>query len=111
MSATGFHPEPSANAPWTRTIVLTAAYAGDDAAKAAPARRARIKRFMVKPDISNSRTRRTRRIALCLRPGVALLLLLKPPHCSSSCRPRRDGRDAKNLAADRRESRTFYAAP
>jgi hypothetical protein len=48
MSATGFHPEPSAKAPWTRTIVLTAAYAGDDAAKAAPVRRARIKRFMVK---------------------------------------------------------------
>src|SRR5262245_15543186 len=48
MSATGFHPEPSAKAPWTRTIVLTAAYAGDDAARAAPARRARIKRFMVK---------------------------------------------------------------
>src|SRR5262249_12622056 len=47
MSATGFHPEPSANAPWTRTIVLTAAYAGDDAAKAAPVRRARIKRFML----------------------------------------------------------------
>src|SRR5262249_42560435 len=47
MSATGFHPEPSAKAPWTRTIVLTAAYAGDDAAKAAPVRRARIKRFMV----------------------------------------------------------------
>src|SRR5262249_44813162 len=39
---------PSAKAPWTRTIVLTAAYAGDDAARAAPARRARIKRFMVK---------------------------------------------------------------
>src|SRR5262249_57081996 len=48
MSATGFHPEPSAKAPWTRTIVLTAAYAGDDAARAAPVRRARIKRFMVK---------------------------------------------------------------
>jgi hypothetical protein len=48
MSATGFHPEPSAKAPWTRTIVLTAAYAGDDAAKAAPIRRARTKRFMVK---------------------------------------------------------------
>src|SRR6516165_9915242 len=48
MSATGFHPEPSAKAPWTRTIVLTAAYAGDDAAIAAPVRRARIKRFMVK---------------------------------------------------------------
>src|SRR5262249_41942075 len=47
MSATGFHPEPSAKAPWTRTIVLTAAYAGDDAARAAPVRRARIKRFMV----------------------------------------------------------------
>src|SRR6516165_10624107 len=47
MSATGFHPEPSAKAPWTRTMVLTAAYAGDDAAKAAPARRARIKRFML----------------------------------------------------------------
>src|SRR6516164_9493172 len=47
MSATGFHPEPSAKAPWTRTMVLTAAYAGDDAAKAAPVRRARIKRFMV----------------------------------------------------------------
>src|SRR6516162_6789403 len=47
MSATGFHPEPSAKAPWTRTMVLTAAYAGDDAAKAAPVRRARIKRFML----------------------------------------------------------------
>src|SRR5262249_33694721 len=47
MSATGFHPEPSAKAPWTRTTVLTAAYAGDDAARAAPVRRARIKRFMV----------------------------------------------------------------
>src|SRR5262245_37055948 len=47
MSATGFHPEPSAKAPWTRTTVLTAAHAGDDAAKAAPVRRARIKRFMV----------------------------------------------------------------
>src|SRR5215475_2973846 len=45
MSATGFHPEPSAKAPWTRTMVLTAAYAGDDAAKAAPVSRARIKRF------------------------------------------------------------------
>src|SRR5262245_16010982 len=51
MSATGFHPEPSAKAPWTRTIVLTAAYAGDDAAKAAPVRRARIKRFMVQPPL------------------------------------------------------------
>src|SRR5262249_35185780 len=39
------HPEPSAKAPWTRTMVLTAAYAGDDAAKAALVRRARIKRF------------------------------------------------------------------
>src|SRR5262245_15333364 len=48
MSATGFHPEPSAKAPWTRTIVLTAAYAGHDAAKAAPVRRARIKRFTAK---------------------------------------------------------------
>src|SRR5262245_22126140 len=47
MSATGFHPEPSAKAPWTRTMVLTAAYAGDDAARAAPVRRARIKRFML----------------------------------------------------------------
>src|SRR6516162_6039878 len=47
MSATGFHPEPSAKAPWTRTIVLTAAYAGGDAARAAPVRRARIMRFMV----------------------------------------------------------------
>src|SRR6516225_4097214 len=47
MSATGFHPEPSAKAPWTRTTVLTAAYAGDDAARAAPVKRARIKRFMV----------------------------------------------------------------
>src|SRR5262249_54266971 len=47
MSATGFHPEPSAKAPWTRTIVLTAAYAGDDAAKAAPVRRARTKRFIL----------------------------------------------------------------
>src|SRR6516162_818241 len=47
MSATGFHPEPSAKAPWTRTMVLTAAYAGDDAARAAPVRRARIMRFMV----------------------------------------------------------------
>src|SRR6516225_8363128 len=47
MSATGFHPEPSANAPWTRTIVLTAACAGDDAARAAPVRKARIMRFMV----------------------------------------------------------------
>jgi hypothetical protein len=37
----------SQKAPWTRTMVLTAAYAGDDAAKAAPVRRARIKRFMV----------------------------------------------------------------
>src|SRR5262249_5318017 len=46
MSATGFHPDPSAKAPWTRTIVLTAAYAGDDAATAAPASRARISRFM-----------------------------------------------------------------
>src|ERR1700745_960478 len=47
MSATGFHAEPSAKAPWTRTIVLTAAYAGDDAAKAALVRRARIKSFML----------------------------------------------------------------
>src|SRR5262249_30172242 len=47
MSATGFHPEPSANAPWTRTTVLTAAYAGDDAVRAAPVKRARIKHFMV----------------------------------------------------------------
>src|SRR6516165_1614332 len=47
MSATGFHPEPSAKAPWTRTMVLTVAYAGDDTAKAAPVRRARIKRFML----------------------------------------------------------------
>src|ERR1700730_10872712 len=47
MSATGFHPEPSAKAPWTRTIVLTAAYAGDATAKTAPVSRARIKRFMV----------------------------------------------------------------
>src|SRR6185295_7038535 len=47
MSATGFHPEPSAKAPWTRTIVLTAAYAGYDAAKVAPVRRVRIKRFTV----------------------------------------------------------------
>src|SRR5215831_10899201 len=47
MSATGFHPEPSAKAPWTKTMVLTAACAGDDAAKAAPVRRARIKRFML----------------------------------------------------------------
>src|SRR5262249_52935855 len=47
MSATGFHPEPSAKAPWTRTMVLTAACPGDDAAKAAPVRRARIKRFML----------------------------------------------------------------
>src|SRR5262245_39754639 len=47
MSATGFHPEPSAKAPWTRTIVLTAAYAGNDAARAVPVRRARIKQFMV----------------------------------------------------------------
>src|SRR5262249_14473719 len=47
MSATGFHPDPSAKAPWTRTMVLTAAYAGDDAARAAPVRRARIKRFML----------------------------------------------------------------
>src|ERR1700757_2724270 len=47
MSVTGFHPEPSAKAPWIRTTVLTAAYAGDDAARAAPVRRARIKRFMV----------------------------------------------------------------
>src|SRR6516164_491289 len=47
MSATAFHPEPSAKAPWTRTMVLTAAYAGDDTAKAAPVRRARIKRFML----------------------------------------------------------------
>src|SRR5262245_56542500 len=47
MSATGFHPEPSAKAPWTRTTVLTAAYAGDDAANAAPVRRARNKRFML----------------------------------------------------------------
>src|SRR5215472_7736328 len=45
MSATGIHPEPSAKAPWTRTIVLTAAYAGHDAAKAAPVRSARLKRF------------------------------------------------------------------
>src|SRR6516162_9868209 len=49
MSATGLHPEPSAKAPWTRTIVLTAAYAGNDAARAAPVRRARIKRFMLQP--------------------------------------------------------------
>src|SRR5262249_46511926 len=47
MSATGFHPEPSAKAPWTRTIVLTAAYAEDDAARAAPVRRARIKRLFI----------------------------------------------------------------
>src|SRR5262249_54618208 len=47
MSATGFHPEPSAKAPWTRTTVLTAAYAGDEAAKAAPVRRARIKRWVI----------------------------------------------------------------
>src|SRR5215472_4275483 len=47
MSATGFHPEPSAKAPWTRTMVLTAAYAGDDAAKAALITRARIKRYML----------------------------------------------------------------
>src|SRR5262249_29612883 len=40
MSATGIHPEPSAKAPWTRTIVLTAAYAGDGTARAAPVRRA-----------------------------------------------------------------------
>src|SRR5262249_33246634 len=45
MSATGFHPEPSAKAPWTRTTVLTAACAGHDTAKAAPVRRARLKRF------------------------------------------------------------------
>src|SRR5262249_39101671 len=51
MSATGFHPEPSAKAPWTRTIVLTAAYAGDDAARAAPVKRAKIKRFMVHPPL------------------------------------------------------------
>src|SRR5262245_57596727 len=55
MSATGFHPDPSAKAPWTRTMVLTAAYAGDDAARAAPVRRARIKRF-----ICNSMTLRGR---------------------------------------------------
>src|SRR5215468_612252 len=35
ISATGFHPEPSAKAPCTRTIVLTAAYAGDDASMTA----------------------------------------------------------------------------
>src|SRR5215468_3123618 len=47
MSATGFHPDPSANAPWTRTIVLTAACAGSGGARAAPAIRAKVKRFML----------------------------------------------------------------
>src|SRR5215469_1671479 len=48
MSATGFHPDPSAKAPCTRTIVLTAAHAGDDAAIAAPARSARARRFALR---------------------------------------------------------------
>src|SRR6516165_1905265 len=64
MSATGFHPEPSAKAPWTRTIVLTTAYAGDDAARAAPVRRARIKLFMVTLrfiEVDRARTCRQRR--------------------------------------------------
>src|SRR5215471_12958672 len=47
MSATGFHPDPSAKAPWTRTMVLTAACAGNDAARAAPAIRAKINRIML----------------------------------------------------------------
>src|SRR6516225_7714195 len=47
MSATGFHPDPSAKAPWTRTMVLTAACAGKDAARAAPVIRAKINRFML----------------------------------------------------------------
>src|ERR1700722_16191978 len=63
MSATGFHPDPSAKAPWTRTMVLTAAYAGDKAAKATPGRRARIKRFMVQLrfiEVDRARTCRQR---------------------------------------------------
>src|SRR5262245_20610351 len=47
MSAMDFHPDPSAKAPWTRTMVLTAACAGNDAARAAAAIRAKIKRIIL----------------------------------------------------------------
>src|SRR5215471_3139487 len=70
MSATGFHPEPSAKAPWTRTIVLTAAYAGDDAARAAPVRRARIMRFMV--HLRYKRPLRDRDLPVCPSAGFLI---------------------------------------
>jgi hypothetical protein len=46
MSATAFHPEPSAKAPWTRTIVLTPPWAGDDTAIATLIRRLISETFM-----------------------------------------------------------------
>src|SRR5215471_4170534 len=46
MSATGFHPEPSAKAPWTRTMVLTSAYAAVHGISAAPKISAATRRFI-----------------------------------------------------------------
>src|SRR5215510_7416125 len=55
MSATAFHPEPSAKAPWTKTIVLTAPWAGDDTAIATLIRRLKSETFMfISSRLSNS---------------------------------------------------------
>src|SRR5262249_34204850 len=81
----GLHVEPAAKAPWTRTIVLTAAYAGHDAAKAAPVRRARIKRFTAKlRQRSLQDQQATSRVAGRPSPGVLKLAAeFSKPHGTS----------------------------
>src|SRR5215813_13652957 len=73
MSATGFHPDPSANAPWTRTMVLTAACAGTDAARAAPAIRANIQCFMLQVSNIVTSIPMTSEARQILRPGPCRL--------------------------------------